>query len=94
MAEPLTVSSDDVSATVFTGCSAMQRGSTQVEMIMNAEGTDFSVLLNGTEMIDKSTLSTGKYILNNYLEDKSRISNIKNLSFQLTSIADVAATTG
>ena len=59
MAEPLSVSSDDVSATVFTGCGAMQRGSTMVEMIMNAEGTDFSVLLNGTEMIDKSALSTG-----------------------------------
>ncbi|XP_072046364.1 uncharacterized protein [Amphiura filiformis] len=61
MGEPLNVTVGGEGATIFTGVAAMQTDSAQVEMVMNAEGTDFSVLLNGNTMIDKSSLLNGPY---------------------------------
>ena len=60
MAEPInTVDDAATSATVFTACSARQTGSTQVEMVMNQDGTDFSVTINGTQAVDKNSLLNG-----------------------------------
>ena len=57
------IASDDslVNGTVFVACAAQQAGSTMVQMTMNAEGTDFEVLLNGTEIVNKTLLASGKY---------------------------------
>ena len=53
--------SDDqpTDGTVIVACAAQQNDSTLVQMTMNDAGTDFEILVNGSQVIDKTTLLSG-----------------------------------